>query len=218
MNSLPDLIQKCPPTPTRAQAPHSPQRRRGWGNGWPIPRAGWWRWWWWWRWWRWPWWTPSSRGRRGWWPRTSCSWRGWWWRAPSARVWGSPWSWWGWSTSQRNRGQWTRSTLVTPHSRGPGGLVPSSGWWWGWWKWLLAPHLLPYSFQPALVLNEVIDKFGGLSIGELGLTDSCPGEQAPQVRVQIVHVKSILGIPPHVADMFESAGCANISLADLFLP
>lgn len=82
----------------------------------------------------------------------------------------------------------------------------------------MAPHLLPYSFQPALVLNEVIDKFGGLSICELGLTDSCPGEQTPQVWVQVVHVKSILGVPPHVADMFESTRCTNISLADLFLP
>lgn len=52
----------------------------------------------------------------------------------------------------------------------------------------LAPHLLPHSFQPALVLNEVIDKFGGLSISELGLTNSRPGEQAPQVRVQVVHL------------------------------
>lgn len=82
----------------------------------------------------------------------------------------------------------------------------------------MTPHLLPHGLQPTLVLNEVIDKFGGLSIGELGLTDSRPGEQAPQIRVQVVHVKSILGVPPHVADMFESTGCTNISLADLFLP
>lgn len=81
----------------------------------------------------------------------------------------------------------------------------------------MAPHLLPHSLQPALVLNEVIDKFGGLGIGELGLADACPGEQAPQIRVQVVHVKSILGVPPHVADMFESTGCTNISLADLLL-
>lgn len=40
----------------------------------------------------------------------------------------------------------------------------------------LAPHLLPHSFQPTLVLNEVVDKFGGLGICELGFTDSCSGE------------------------------------------
>lgn len=81
----------------------------------------------------------------------------------------------------------------------------------------MAPHLLPHSFQPTLVLNEVIDKFRGLSISELGLTDSCPREQAPQIWVQVVYVKSILGVPPHVAHMFESTGRTNISLADLFL-
>lgn len=97
-------------------------------------------------------------------------------------------------------------------------LVPSSGWRRGWWKWILAPHLLPYSFQPALVLYELIDKLGSLSVGELGLTDSRPGEQVPQIRVQVVHVISILRVPPHVADMFESAGCTDISFADLFLP
>lgn len=52
----------------------------------------------------------------------------------------------------------------------------------------MAPHLLPHSFQPTLVLNEVIDKFRGLSISELGLTDSCPREQAPQIWVQVVYL------------------------------
>lgn len=52
----------------------------------------------------------------------------------------------------------------------------------------LAPHLLPHSLQPTLVLNEVIDKFRGLGICELGLTDSCLGEQFPQIRVQVVYL------------------------------
>lgn len=52
----------------------------------------------------------------------------------------------------------------------------------------LAPHLLSHSLQPSLVLDEVIDQFGCLCIGELSLTDSRPGEQAPQIRVEIVHL------------------------------
>lgn len=80
-------------------------------------------------------------------------------------------------------------------------MVSSSGWWWGWWKWLLTPHLLPHCLQPTLILDEIIDQLGGLCISELGLTYSCPGEEALKVRVQIVHVKSILGVPPYMADV-----------------
>lgn len=53
----------------------------------------------------------------------------------------------------------------------------------------LAPHLLPDSLQPTLVLNEVIDKLGSLCISELGLADSRPGEEAPQIWVKVVHLR-----------------------------
>lgn len=52
----------------------------------------------------------------------------------------------------------------------------------------LTPHFLPHSLQATLVLNEIVDEFGGFSICELGLTDACPGEQTPQVWVQVVYL------------------------------
>jgi hypothetical protein len=105
LNSLPDLVQKCTPAPTRCWAPPRHWSRRERGRGGPTPRAGW-RWWWWWWWWR-CWWSPSSREWRRWWSRSSSGWRGWWRRTPSAWWWGPSWCWWRWGTPHRYRGQWT---------------------------------------------------------------------------------------------------------------
>jgi len=69
-----------------------------------------------------------------------------------------------------------------------------------------------------MFVDEIINEVAGVLVLERFLIHACLLEELLEVRVDVLQVKAMIGVPANVTDVLEVGGHSNVFFVQPFLP